>query len=66
MERKTWEKTSRTTEMENSMTQVLTRYLVMGAFAVGTMFTQPLIGNGRFRSIRLPLSLDEMWTIYPA
>jgi hypothetical protein len=29
MEKKTWEKVSRETEMENSMTYVLNRYLVM-------------------------------------
>jgi hypothetical protein len=32
--------------MENSMTYVLNCYLVMGDFIVGTMFTQPLAGNG--------------------
>jgi hypothetical protein len=36
MEKKTWEKVSRETEMENSMTYVLNRYLVMGGFSVGT------------------------------
>jgi hypothetical protein len=41
MERKTWEKVSRATEMENSMTHILNRYLVMGDFTVGTIFTQP-------------------------
>jgi hypothetical protein len=66
MERKTWEKVSRATKMENSMTYVLNRYLVMGDFTVGTMFTQPLVGNGPFRRLHFPVSLDEMWTIYPA
>jgi hypothetical protein len=66
MERKTWEKVSRATEMENSMTYALNRYLVMGDFTVGTMFTQPLAGNGRLRRLRCPDSLDEMWTNYPA
>jgi hypothetical protein len=42
MEKKTSEKVSRATEMENSMTYVLNRYLVMGDFTVGTMFIQPL------------------------
>jgi hypothetical protein len=52
--------------MENSMTYVLNRYLVMGDFTVGTMFNQPLAGNGRLRRLRFPVSLDEMWTNYPA
>jgi hypothetical protein len=38
--------------MENSMTYVLNRYLVMGDFTVGTMFTQPLADNGRLRRLR--------------
>jgi hypothetical protein len=66
MERKTWEKVSRATEMENSMTYVLNRYLVMGDFSVGTVFTQSLAGNGRLRRLHFPVSLDEMWTNYPA
>jgi hypothetical protein len=81
MERKIWEKVSRSTEMENSMTYVLkctekaiqhpptrlaNRYLVMGAFTVGTMFTQPLAGNGRLRRLHFPVSLDELWTNYSA
>jgi hypothetical protein len=41
--------------MENSMTYVLNRYLVMGDFNVGTMFTQPLAGNGRLRRLRFPV-----------
>jgi hypothetical protein len=52
--------------MENSMTYVLNRYLVMSDFTVRTMFTQPLAGNGRLRRLRFPDSLDEMWTNYPA
>jgi hypothetical protein len=47
------------------MTYVLNRYLVMGDFTMGTMFTQPLAGNGRLRRLRCPVSLDEMWTNYP-
>jgi hypothetical protein len=66
MKRKTWEKVSRSTEMENSVTYVLNRYLVMGEFPVGTIFTQPLAGNRRLRRLRFPVSLDEMWTNYPA
>jgi hypothetical protein len=66
MEKKTWEKISTATEMENTITHVLNRYLVMGTFTVGTMFTQLLAGNGRFRGLCFPLSLDEMWTNYPA
>jgi hypothetical protein len=66
MDRKTWERVSRTTEMANSMTYVLNRYLVMGDFTVGIMFTQPLADNGRLRRLRFPISLDEMWTNYPA
>jgi hypothetical protein len=66
MERKTWKKVSRAAEMENSMTYVLNRYLVMGDFTVGTMFTQPLTGNGRLRRLRFPVSLDKMWRNYPA
>jgi hypothetical protein len=62
----TWEKVSRATEMENSMTYVLNRYLGMGDFTVGTMFTQPLTGNGRLHRLSFPVSLDEMWTNYPA
>jgi hypothetical protein len=58
MESKTWEKVSRATEMENSMTYVLNRYLVMGDFTVGTMFTQLLAGNGRLRRLRFLVSLD--------
>jgi hypothetical protein len=65
MERKTWEMVSRATEMENSMTYVLNHYFVIGNFTVGTMFTQPLAGNGRLRRLRFPVSLDEMWTNYP-
>jgi hypothetical protein len=52
--------------MENSVTYVLNRYLAMGDFTVGTMFTQPLAGNGRLRRLRFPVSLDKMWTNYPA
>jgi hypothetical protein len=66
MERKTWEKVSRATKMDNSMTYVLNRYLVMGDFTVGTIFTQPSAGNGRLRRLRFPVSLDEMWPNYPA
>jgi hypothetical protein len=66
MERKTWEKVSRATEMENSVTYVLNRYIVMGDLTVGTMFTQPLAGNGRLRRLCFPVFLDEMWTNYPA
>jgi uncharacterized membrane protein (DUF4010 family) len=66
MERKTWEKVSRATEMANSMTYVLNRYLVMGDFTVGTMFTQLLAGNKRLHRLSFPVSLDEMWTNYPA
>jgi hypothetical protein len=65
LERKTWEKVSRATEMEHSMTYVLNRYLVMGDFNVG-MFTRPLAGNGRLRRLRFLVSLDEMWANYPA
>jgi hypothetical protein len=65
MERETWQKVSRATEMENSMTYVLNRYLAMGDFTVGT-FTQPLAGNGCLRRLRFPVSLNEMWTNYPA
>jgi hypothetical protein len=65
-ERKMWEKVSRATEMENSMTYVLNRYIVMGDFIVGTMFTQPLVGNGRLHRLCFPVLLDEMWTNYPA
>jgi hypothetical protein len=65
MERKTWEKVSRATEMENS-TYVLNCHLVMVNFTVGTMFTQPLSGNGCLRRLRFPVLLDEMWTNYPA
>jgi hypothetical protein len=60
MERKTWKKVSRATEMENSLTYVLNRYLVMGDFTVGTFFTQPLAGNGRLRGLLFPVSLDEI------
>jgi hypothetical protein len=60
MERKTWEKVSRATEMENSMTHILNRYLVTGDFTVGTIFTQPLASNGRLRLLRFPVLLDEM------
>jgi hypothetical protein len=66
MERKTWEKVSRATEMENSMTSVLNRYLAMGDFTLRTMFTEALAGNGRLRRLRFLVSLDEMWTNYPA
>jgi hypothetical protein len=66
MERRTWEKVSKATEMENTMTYVLNRYLVVGDFTVGKMFTQPLAGNGRLRQLRFPVSLDEMWTNHPA
>jgi hypothetical protein len=66
MERKTWEKVSRVTEMENSMTYVLNRYLAMGDFTVGTMFTQLLSGNGHLHRLRFLVSLYEMWTNYPA
>jgi hypothetical protein len=52
--------------MENSITYLLNRCLVIGAFTVVTMFTQPLAGNGRLRRLRFPVSLDEMWTNYPA
>jgi hypothetical protein len=52
--------------MENSMIYVLSRYLVMGDFIVGTIFTQPLAGNGRLRRLRFPVLLNEMWTNYPA
>jgi hypothetical protein len=38
----------------------------MGDFTVGTMFTQPLVGNGRLRRLRFPVSLDEIWKNYPA
>jgi hypothetical protein len=48
--------------MENEMTYVLNRYLVIGDFTVGTMFTQPLAGNGRLRRLQFPVLLDEMWT----
>jgi hypothetical protein len=65
MERKTWE-VSRATEMENSMTYILNRYLVMGDFTVGTMFTQPLAGNRCLRRLHFLVSLDEMWANYPA
>jgi hypothetical protein len=61
MEKKTWE-VARATEMENSVTYVLTRYLVMGDFTVGRMFIQPLSGNGRLRRLRFLVSLNEMWT----
>jgi dihydrofolate reductase len=60
MERKTWEKVSRTTKMENSMTYVLNRYLVMDDFTVETIFTQPLAGNELLRRLRFQVSLDEM------
>jgi hypothetical protein len=66
MERMMWEKVSRATEMENSMTYVSNRYLVMGDFSVGTIFTQLLAGNGCLRRLRFPVSLDKMWTNYPA
>jgi hypothetical protein len=66
MEKKTCEKVSRALEMENSMTYVLDRYLVMGDFTVGTMFTQPLADNGCLRRLRFPVSLGEIWTNYPA
>jgi hypothetical protein len=52
MERKTWEKVPRATEMENSMTYVLNCYLIMGDFTVGTMFTQPLAGNVQYFAFR--------------
>jgi hypothetical protein len=38
----------------------------MGDFTVGIMFTQPLAGNGCLRRICFPVSLDELWTNYPA
>jgi hypothetical protein len=60
MERKTREKVSGATEMENSMNYILNRYLVMGDFTAGTMFTQPLAGNGRLCRLRIPVLLDEM------
>jgi hypothetical protein len=50
----------------NSVTYVLNRYLVIGDFTVGTVFTQPLAVNGRLRRLHFPVSLDEMWTNYPA
>jgi hypothetical protein len=62
----TWEKVSRATELENSMTYVLNRYLVMGNFTVGKMFTQSLAGNGRLRRLRFPVSSNKTWTNYPA
>jgi hypothetical protein len=65
MERKIWE-VSRATEMENSTTYILNRYSVIGDSTVGTMFTQPLAGNGRLRRLHFPVLLDEMWTNYPA
>jgi hypothetical protein len=40
--------------------------LSMGDFTVGTIFTQPLAANGRLRRLRFPVSLDEIWTNYPA
>jgi hypothetical protein len=52
--------------MENPATYVLNRYLAMGDLTVGTMFTQSLAGNGRLCRLRFPVSLDEMWTNYPA
>jgi hypothetical protein len=58
VERKTLEKVSRATEIENSMIYVLNRYLVMGDFTVGTMFTKPLTDNGRLRRLGFPVS----WT----
>jgi hypothetical protein len=66
MERKTWEEVSGATEMKNSMTYVLNRYLVMGDFTAGTIFNQPLSVNGRLRQLRFPVSLDEMWSNNPA
>jgi dihydrofolate reductase len=45
MERKTWEKVSRATEMENSMTYVL-KYTEKGHSASTYTFTQPLLSNG--------------------
>jgi hypothetical protein len=66
MEREALEKVSSATEMENSMTYVSNRYLVMGDFPVGTIFTEPLAGNGRLRQLLFPVSLDEMWTNYTA
>jgi hypothetical protein len=52
--------------IQHPPTPLANRYLVMGAFTVGAMFTQPLADNGRFRRLRFPDSLDEMWTSYPA
>jgi hypothetical protein len=46
--------------MENSMTYVLNRYLVMDDFTLDKIFTQPLAGNGRLRRLRFPVSLDKM------
>jgi hypothetical protein len=47
-------------------TLLANRYLVMGDFNVGTLFTQSFAGNGRLRRLRFPVSLHEMWTNYPA
>jgi hypothetical protein len=52
--------------IQHPPTRLVNRYLVMGDFTVGTMFTQPLAGNGSLRRLRFPVSLDEMWTNYPA
>jgi hypothetical protein len=46
MERKTWEKVSRATEMENSMAYVL-KCTEKGHRASTYTFSQPLLSNGR-------------------
>jgi hypothetical protein len=43
-------------------TRLANRYLVMGDFTVGTVLPQPLVCD----DFAIPVSLDEMWTIYPA
>jgi hypothetical protein len=65
MDRKTWEKVSRATEMENSVAYVLNRYLVMGDFTGVTMFTQPLAGN-MFASTSLSGFVGRNVDNYPA
>jgi hypothetical protein len=42
------------------------RYLAMGDFTMGTMFTNSLADNGRLLQLHFPVSLDEVWTINPA
>jgi hypothetical protein len=52
--------------IQHPPTRLANRCLVMGDFTVGTIFTQPLAGNGSLRRLRFPVLLDEMWVNFPA